>query len=166
MKNLEIKAKISNIARYRILCKKIGARYVWTQRQVDTYFRVPQGRLKLREAGNQGSELIYYRRQEKTNTRWSDYDIMPISDPVALKRLLTKAYGVKIIVDKKRSLYQYKNARIHLDQVKGLGSFLEIEVVVKKNTIQAQTLMKLLLLKLNLPQKSFVKKSYSDLLSK
>ncbi|MBI3290885.1 class IV adenylate cyclase [Candidatus Falkowbacteria bacterium] len=166
MKNFEVKARINDIARYETICKQIGAQHVSKMRQIDTYFHVPLGRLKLREADKKEGELIYYRRQEKTNKRWSSYYIAPITDPPTFKELLTKAYGVKIVVDKKRLLYQYKNARIHLDLVKNLGSFIEIEVVVKKSMVQARVLMKLLLLNLHLPEKNFIKESYSDLLNK
>ncbi|MBI4090843.1 MAG: class IV adenylate cyclase [Candidatus Komeilibacteria bacterium] len=166
MKNLEIKARIGDISQYKALCRQIGARRIWTKKQIDTYFKVPKGRLKLREEGSQKNELIYYQRREGTNKRWSDYDIAPVSRPAAVKRLLGKAYGIAIVVDKKRLLYQYKNARIHLDEVRHLGSFLEIEIVVKKDELQAKALMRTLLDALGLPQDAFIKESYSDLLHK
>jgi predicted adenylyl cyclase CyaB len=74
--------------------------------------------------------------------------------------------GIKVVVDKKRILYYYKNARIHVDTVKDLGNFMEIEVEVKKGDKQAETLMKELLEYLQIPKSDFIKNSYSDLLLK
>lgn len=166
MRNLEIKAEYKNHNQLKKIMKEISARFVQKMHQVDTYFSVSNGRLKLREFDSKKSELIFYQRGEKGAKRWSDYHFIEISDTKELKNLLNKLFPIKVIVDKQRFLYMYKNARIHIDTVKGLGSFMEIEVLVKKGDIQAKELMQELLEFLKIPQKSFIKNSYSDLLIK
>ena len=49
-----------------------------------------------------------------------------------------------MVVEKKRRLFLYKNSRIHLDEVRGLGTFIEFEVLVKHGKQQAQKLLELL----------------------
>lgn len=164
MKNLEIKAKYKNHAKLRKLLEKIGTRFIEKKRQIDTYFIVPHGRLKLREKNSGISDLIYYKRGEKTLKRWSNYYLYHSSSPKELKKILSRVFLVSIIVDKQRTIYRYKNARVHIDKVKKMGNFMEIEVEVKKGENQAKNLMEELLNHLRIPQRNFIRQSYSDLL--
>ncbi len=166
MKNLEIKARFDELNKLKKLMSSLGADLVETMHQIDTYFNVPKGRLKLRELGKNKAYLIYYERGEKSNERWSNYYTYDIPNPAEFKKFYGRALGIKVTVDKKRILYYYKNARIHVDTVKGLGNFVEIEVEVKKGDKQAQELMKELLEYVKIPKSDFIKKSYSDLLLK
>lgn len=101
--------------------------------QSDTYFKVPKGRLKLREVSGRMPELIFYERNESSASEMeSHYEILQIQDP-ALKDFLAKALGVRVVVEKERQLLMLENARIHLDKVKNLGTFLEFEVVSSEN---------------------------------
>jgi len=164
MKNLEIKAKVESLKIQEGLFKRLGAKLIRKGRQIDTYFIVPCGRLKLRKLNQKNSELVFYERKESSNQRWSDYFTFHISEPDRFNEFLKRALGIKVVVDKTRTLYRYKNAKIHLDKVTGLGEFIEIEVEVKKGQNQAKNLMAELLRYLKIPQKDFIKKSYSDLL--
>lgn len=105
--------------------------------QTDTYFAVSQDRLKLRETTSAGrapaAELIAYRRPDETGPRWSDYDRLPLSAEAGtrLKAMLTQTLGVAAVVAKRRLVAIRGRSRIHLDQVMGLGCFLEIETVAR-----------------------------------
>ncbi len=164
MKNLEIKARVKSLKVQEGLFRQLGARFVRKGRQIDTYFFVLRGRLKLRKLSSKNSKLVFYERKENSNQRWSDYFTFHISQPDRFNEFLKRALGVKVVVDKIRTLYRYENAKIHLDKVTNLGEFIEIEVEVKKDTAQAKNLMAKLLRYLKIPQKDFIKKSYSDLL--
>ncbi len=100
------------------------------QQQIDTYFNVPNGRLKLREIVGVKSELIWYDRSDQAVSRKSDYRLTPISHPTDLKISLAAALGVQVEVRKLRRVLLWHNVRIHLDQVEALGSFLEYEAVM------------------------------------
>ena len=164
MKNLEIKARVEGHTVLKAKLKGLGARFVENLHQADTYFTVPKGRLKLRDEGKKGAYLIYYERGEKSARRWSTYYTHPVADTKTFKQVFGVCLGMKFVVDKKRALYLYKNARIHLDTVKGLGHFVEIEVLVQKGEAQARKLMGELLAYLQIPPKNFIKQSYRDLL--
>ncbi len=128
-KNLEFKAKIKDFCPLEKTFEGRGAVFVEDLKQVDTYFCVSNGRLKFREISGKSSELIFYERDENSPSGMqSNYDILSLAD-ASLKSVLVRSLGIKVIVEKKRRLLKLKNARVHLDEVKYLGQFLEFEVV-------------------------------------
>jgi predicted adenylyl cyclase CyaB len=91
---------------------------------------VPRGRLKLREIEGAAAELIQYARPDEPAARASDYVIASIPDPAPLREALARALGVRAVVAKRRTLFLWRRTRIHLDDVEGLGAFLELETVI------------------------------------
>ena len=163
-KNLEMKIPIAAIHDWKGRMRLLGAEFVREAQQTDTYFTVARGRLKLREVSDSESELIYYDRDETEAERWSEYQIVPLRDSTGVKALLSRALGIKVVVEKRRQTYLYKNARIHLDLVTGLGEFLELEVKEVDGPQRAYQLLDFLLKKLSLENTEKVKVSYSDLI--
>lgn len=102
------------------------ARYVGLDHQKDTYFTVPSGRLKLRQ-GNIENSLIFYNRPDQEGPKQSDFSLSKIADGTATEQVLSKALGVKVVVDKYRKIFYIDNVKFHIDEVPGLGSFVEIE---------------------------------------
>jgi len=100
-------------------------------RQTDTYFATPRGRLKLRETAGFQAELIFYERDEHGTDRASDYEVAHSNEPDALRGLLAASLGVLATVRKRRTLLVLDGTRMHLDNVEGLGAFMEIEVPVQ-----------------------------------
>lgn len=129
-KNIELKARCPNLDEVRAKAKAFGASFTETLNQTDTFFFCRSGRLKLREINGTKAELIAYHRGDQVETRASEYTIVPVADPQVVKQALGKTLGIKQTVSKIRELWMWRNVRIHLDQVKGLGSFLEFEAVV------------------------------------
>lgn len=162
--NLELKARFSPLETGHECARRIGARFDGILVQRDTYFRVSRGRLKLRECAGQGSELIFYEREESGDERWSTYERVPVGDPEALANALGLADGILAVVEKERSLYTYRNARIHLDEVARLGSFLEFEVVGGEPASSAE-LMRLLRDVFGIREEMIFRGSYSDMIA-
>src|SRR5688500_828841 len=91
-RNLELKIRLSDPSRARAAMITYGATPQWTCRQADTHFHAPHGRLKLREFNDgQPATLIAYRRPDASGVRASDYRLVPLADPAALKLALTEA---------------------------------------------------------------------------
>jgi predicted adenylyl cyclase CyaB len=134
MKNIEIKARCPDLDAVRRRLAERGLMPVERMRQVDTYFAVPHGRLKLREVDGKPAELIQYNRPDAVAARPSDYVIAPVVEPNALKAALTRALGIRGVVEKQRELYLWGQTRVHLDDVADLGSFLELETVIAGQT--------------------------------
>ncbi len=162
--NLELKARIRSLKKAEATATGIGARFAGDLRQVDTYFRVRRGRLKLREVDSKKGELIYYRRAHKRGARLSRYVIYPVGRVREAKRLLCSFLQPTVVVRKNRRLYLCKNARIHLDSVRGLGHFVEFEVIVRKGRAQAAGLMEYLRTVFKIDAREIEGGSYGDLL--
>ncbi len=130
--NVEIKARCSDVERVRGALRSQNARFAGTDHQIDTYFRVREGRLKLRE-GNIENALVYYLRPDQGGPKTSDVLLHKVEPNSGLKDVLTRALGVLAVVDKQREIYYVENVKIHIDEVKGLGNFVEIEAAGDEN---------------------------------
>jgi adenylate cyclase, class 2 len=131
-RNIELKARYADLDRAEQIALGLGARPAGTLIQTDTYFHVPQGRLKLRETEPAHAELIWYDRPDQAEPRPSDYTIIPLADSEPLRTVLAGALGISARVHKRRRLLLWQNVRIHLDEVTGLGTFLEFEAVLSQ----------------------------------
>jgi len=130
MRNVEFKARDADPAATLAKALELGARDEGVLHQVDTYFCVQQGRLKLREQDPGGAWLIPYARVDEAAVRVSEYSLVEVGDPSSLKEALAQTAGVDLVVGKQRRLLLLDNVRIHLDRIEGLGDFVEIEAVV------------------------------------
>ncbi len=128
--NVELKARIDAGDRVRAVAVQLATARLADQHQIDTYFVCLHGRLKLREIDAQRAELIWYERPDQTAPKPCRYCLIPVDDPAAMKHALQAALGVHVVVEKHREIYLFHNVRIHLDQVTGLGQFLEFEAVL------------------------------------
>ena len=161
-KNLEIKVKLSSHKEVKTILKKNRIDLEGLLIQKDIYYKVDRGILKLR-IENDKQTLIFYDRNEKSKKRLSDYHLLEINKTNGneyLKRFL----DVLTIVKKKRELYLFNNTRIHLDFVKNLGYFLELETRVTNGLKDAEKRFNYLLDLLNLHDKKEIRASYKDLL--
>lgn len=166
MKNIEIKSPLGNRPEAEKKLTAIGARLEWTREQVDTFFRVPSGWLKLREVEDCPAELISYRRSVKdSGPRESEYNIFRLQAATELKLVLEKSLGTLGRVEKQRALWLWRNTRVHLDRVEHLGDFLELETVLSgidpaEGTAESEEVIGLL----ELDRKLFISVPYLELL--
>jgi homotetrameric cytidine deaminase len=130
-RNVELKAHDPDPQRTLERALAAGAEDRGVLRQRDTYFGVARGRLKLREEEPGGATRIAYERPDAAVERVSDYRIVPVPEPEPLRAALGAAAGVSAVVVKRRRLLLWETVRIHLDEVRGLGSFLELEAVAQ-----------------------------------
>jgi predicted adenylyl cyclase CyaB len=163
--NLELKAWDRDPARSRRVCEELGAADEGVLAQLDTYFEVPRGRLKLREQSPGGVELIAYERTDDRDSTASHYRIVAVPDPAELKAALTSTLGVRVEVRKERRLFLWEGVRIHLDEVEGLGSFIEFEGVATadKSTHAFAPLLADLRRRFGITDDDLLAVSYSDL---
>lgn len=166
MQNIELKARYPDLGKARKRVELLGARFDKRIHQIDTYFKVPTGRLKLREIQGNLAQLIYYLRPDCADFKLSEYEIYTLNDGVEkLKMILSECLGVYKVVEKIREVFWYKNIRIHLDQVKGLGNFLEFEGVLKSRSDETATHKELILLQkhFHIPDEALIEMSYADI---
>jgi adenylate cyclase class 2 len=164
--NVEIKAICNDLEKIRQILLERNAKFIGLDHQVDTYFRSSSGRLKLRE-GNIENNLIWYQRPDQAGPKTSHCVLYKTEKDSALKAILHDAMGVMVVVDKEREIYFIDNIKIHLDQVKGLGTFLEIEAQSEEGDKSEELLNRQcvqLMDEFGIRNKDLVNESYSDLL--
>lgn len=137
--NIEIKARTSEPERIRTLLRKRGADFIGQDAQCDTYFTVPNGRLKLRE-GEIENALIHYHRENTSGPKRSDVTLYHPDPNSALKKILSQALGVDVVVEKRREIYLIDNVKFHIDELDELGSFIEIEAIDDDGALDAERL--------------------------
>ena len=168
MRNIEIKARVRDVEDFAARLKALRPKNPRVLVQEDVFFPVRKGRLKLRTLGPKSGELIYYTRPDAPGPKTSNYEIVKTSEPAKLRAVLTEAFGVRGIVKKVRLVALVGQTRVHLDVVRGLGTFAELEVVLKPGqsasagTAVARGLMK----KLGIKSSDLVAGAYLDLLEK
>jgi len=168
MRNIELKARCADLAQAEAVCRRLGAAFQWTRRQTDIYFRVPDGRLKLRIEQPGGALLVAYHRPDEAAARASDYHLTPVDDPGATLADLEARHGILVRVAKTRTLYLLDHVRIHLDRVDGLGTFLEFEAVMgpDRDDDATHALLAHLRADFAIAPADLLAQSYSDLLNR
>lgn len=131
--NIEFKTRVPDFREIIRLLRKSGAKREGVSRQVDTYYRCPSGRLKLRVIDGDESVLIAYHRPSLRGSRTSTYSLLPLTQPQAsdLASMLSRTLGILTTVRKTRALWLYERTRVHLDLVVSLGRFVELETGVQ-----------------------------------
>lgn len=163
---IEIKANCPNPDQVHDYLKNKNAIYKGMDHQVDTYFQSKNGRLKLRQ-GNIETTLIYYDRPNQQGPKHSKVILHKPNESDSLREVLSAAMEVKVVVDKQRHIYFIDNVKFHVDVVKDLGNFVEIEAIdetgkIATSVLQDQCDHYMDLLKIE--QKDLIHHSYSDMI--
>jgi len=164
--NIEIKAHARDFTEIKSRAEKLSDTPVEIIPQDDIFFNVPQGRLKLRILAPDNAQLIYYTRPDQEGPKRSDYHIAYTSDPENLKRVLELSYGIRGVVKKTRYLYLVGQTRVHLDDVDGLGYFMELEVVMKdgQSDAEGQEIAESLMAGLGVERNDLLEGAYMDMI--
>lgn len=163
--NIEIKARCSDPERIAGILGEFNAEYRGEDHQVDTYFRVPEGKLKLRE-GNIEHSLIYYKRDALPGPKRSDVLLYKPGDEPGLREILRQVLGIKVVVDKVRRIYFIDNVKFHIDTVEKLGSFVEIEAIGEEgNEAELEQQCRKYLEILGIMDEDLLPGSYSELIN-
>jgi len=166
LKNFEFKAAVKDPGNLEKKLLELNPIYIGEDHQTDTYFKVPEGRLKLRE-GNIENSLIFYNRDNIAGARSSEIILYKYSGDRSLKDILLKTMEVLVIVDKTRKIYFIGNVKFHFDSVKNLGSFIEVEAIDEEGNTGIEKLKEQCAWYFNffgLEPSDYVSRSYSDLL--
>jgi adenylate cyclase class IV len=169
-RNIEVKARIASVEALlphaQALADAAGGGQATVIHQDDTFFKVPHGRLKLREFDDGTAELIHYQRADSKDLKASDYVRVPVADPAALRLALQRGCGVLGRVQKRRLLLMVGQTRVHLDRVHGLGDFMELEVVLRSDQTDTEgcAIAQALMARLGLADAERLAGAYLDML--
>ncbi len=166
MINIEIKAWYNKTSSTDQLLKKYGFVFDHSEIQLDTYFHVNYGRLKIRERDKGDPQLIQYFRDDQKEPKQSYYEIVHLKKVEQVKSTLEEEHGIMVVVEKKREIWTWQNIRIHFDRVEKLGNFIEFEIVIETDgDMEAgQQKAEWLMNKFRLSKADLVAQSYSDLI--
>ncbi|MCK4306311.1 MAG: class IV adenylate cyclase [Candidatus Eisenbacteria sp.] len=164
--NIEIKARIEDLEGLKERVCRLSDGPAQRIVQEDTFFHSKRGRLKLRILAPDRGELIYYERDDGHGPQRSTYIISPTAEPDSLRAILSASHGIRGVVRKTRLLYMAGNTRIHLDEVDGLGAFLELEVVLGsgQSSEEGEALASELMRNLEIEPSALIDVAYIDLL--
>jgi predicted adenylyl cyclase CyaB len=164
--NIEIKARVHDFAALQSRAETLSNTPVQVIPQEDTFFQTPRGRLKLRQLAPDQAQLVYYERPDQEGPKRSTYHIFETGDPQKLKGILSLALGVRGVVRKRRFLYLVGQTRLHLDDVEGLGQFMELEVVLRPGQTDAegQAIARDLMTRLGVREEDLLSAAYMDLI--
>lgn len=175
-KNTEIKVKPSNFNEIRELANGLRTSYSLLE-QKDVYYRciTGRGRCKLRSIEEEDNhddeirkraELIYYERPDLEIEKLSTFDKYDVPDPSKLQNILKKISTEIGVVEKRREVFFIGNIRIHFDDVKDLGKFVEIEIPLTNDITEdkGNEIMEDLIKKLAINKDELIKCSYINLL--
>jgi adenylate cyclase class IV len=165
-RNVEIKARATDPRALHERAERLSGGPPTLLRQEDTFFRCPGGRLKLRVLSDNRAELIHYDRPDARGPSACRYTVCPIERPVLLREALAGSLGVRGSVRKVRRLYLVGNTRIHVDEVEGLGAFVELEVVLtsEQTVVEGERTARELMGELGIDPGDLVESAYIDLL--
>jgi len=165
-RNVEIKARIRDLTQLRARAQSIADSGPIEIQQDDTFFECHNGRLKLRIFSESQGELIFYKRDNSPDPKESQYVITPTSTPYKLRETLVLALGDCGRVRKQRTLFLAGETRIHIDEVEGLGQFMELEVVLSDGETAAQGIETAhrIMQQLGVSDQDLVDRAYVDLL--
>ncbi len=166
--NVEIKASLLPKQALRIRAEALSRSSLAPEvfHQTDTFYEVPFGRLKLREFEDGRAELIAYERPDCTGPAHSSFVRFPCTDPQSLHEVLSRSVGVRGVVEKRREVIHVGQTRLHLDDVAGLGSFLELEVVLREDQSpgEGEAIARELMGAFGIESESLIDVAYIDLL--
>lgn len=166
IRNMEFKARVASIDTEEKKLLALNPEFRGTDHQTDTYFKVPHGRLKLRE-GNIEHALIQYHREEKAGAKESSVILFKHFPDPALKQILTLQCGILKVVRKERKIYFLEHVKFHFDRVEGLGEFMEVEVIDESGLITQEALKSQCdhwIQFFGIEAGQFIQASYSDML--
>ncbi len=164
--NIEIKARVLDPDDFRRSAAMLSDTPTQVIPQDDIFYKIARGRLKLRILAQDAAQLVYYTRRDDAGPKRSDYQILEVRDVEGMRSLLENALGVRGVVRKTRHLFKVGQTRIHLDDVAGLGTFAELEVVLREgqSDTEGQRIAESLMRKLGIAAEDLIEGAYIDLI--
>ncbi|MCR4280476.1 MAG: class IV adenylate cyclase [Candidatus Komeilibacteria bacterium] len=167
---IEIKFRVRNKPRFLRRLKKLGITLREKKHLLDLYYSPPgkkfigrNPRLRIRKNMTTGTASFEYHQPvglyggEETEVTISDGDMMDLI-------LRQFKFREEARVDKVRTVYEHREMNVDLDEVKGLGTFVEIEIMNAKNKTRAVKEIKKAALELGLSLNDIENNRYLEMM--
>lgn len=138
-KDFTIKAQVADFFGIESALQRLSPTFAGVDHQKDTYFKVPKGKLKLRQGTIENLITKYERMDvegvEKTTVY--QYDLNPTDEQISK---LFREHEIIGIIEKERKIYFLGNIKIHLDKTLDDKIFIEIEAIDSDDSRSAEEL--------------------------
>jgi len=165
-RNIEVKARVDDVGLLKGRIAVLSDQPPVQITQDDVFFACPDGRIKLRFLSEGQGELISYKRANQAGPKESVYFVYRTDAPGQLLAVMSLVYPQIGRVRKQRTIFMIGRTRVFVDQVEGLGDFMELEVVMRDDEPSQRGVeeAELLIDKLGLAQSQRIEVAYVDLL--
>ncbi len=167
MIEVEVKARAPEDMAERIAA--LGARLLVVENHQDLYFNSPQRDFRLSDEAlririkEEGARLTYKGPKLDQTTKSRLERTVKIDDPKQMEQILSAlGFVLSAQVRKKRTKYSYDGVVLALDEVEGLGSFVEVEAEGKGDYEEQKRKVLSIMSKLGLHES--IRSSYLELL--
>lgn len=166
---IEAKIKVAALEPFVVKLKELDAEFVYTARQVDTYFMDAKKLLHKKDCGlrirrqtinGKDSALLTFkgaREQTKYKSR-PEYETAVSNPEMAEKIVESLGYDKRLTFEKKRSVWSVDACQVCLDELPRLGCFVEVEG-------PHEDAISTVLAKLSLQDKPHISDSYASMMS-
>ncbi len=120
----ELKIRIWDYKKVEENLIKLGAGFSGEIDVVDTYFKQPAGEVLKITKDDRGNFLV---NLQSKNGKFEIIKYEPIDDAQKIKNDLTKKFGVKCVLKKKRRFFDFENHKININLIEDVGEFLIVE---------------------------------------
>lgn len=119
----ELKLRIPYPAAEEDLVQR-GATFLKETHVTDTYFHQPPGHVFKIAEDEDGVFLV---RLRAVDGKFTIVQYAPLTEPGLVRRDLTKQFGVKCVLRKRRRFFDFKGLAVNFNLIEGLGEFLVVE---------------------------------------
>ncbi|GAB3195230.1 putative adenylyl cyclase CyaB [Pontibacter aydingkolensis] len=137
--DITIKARCENHAEAESILSGLNAAYQGEDVQTDTYYETDYGKLKHRQ-GNIENVLIHYNRTPLEGAKRTEVLLYLKNPGAATVAAVCEGKSIIARLKKIRKIYFIDNVKFHLDQIKGLGDFIEIEAIDLEGSVGIEVL--------------------------
>ncbi|MFP4656821.1 MAG: class IV adenylate cyclase [Candidatus Woesearchaeota archaeon] len=167
---IELRSKVEHDVEAKIC--DLGAKKIKETQQSDEYFKFAldsERRLviRIRKKGDGGAYLTFKGSSEhKDDIAWQEWESEIEDEEVLRKLLLSNGLETVVLIDKKRKTYTYEDFEINIDEIKGLGVFIEVELVSEKVEEAKKRIQNLMFHELKIPEENVITEGYVPLMIK
>ncbi len=151
---------------------RMGAEKVKDSHQSDEYFKFSldsERRLVIRIRRKEGgSTYLTFKgsSEDEDDIAWQEWEQEIEDDEVLKKLLLSNGLELVVAIDKKRGTYKYEDFEINVDDIKGLGTFIEVELLSDNVDEGKKKIQDLLFNQLEIPRENVINEGYVPLMLK
>jgi len=169
MVEVEIRFKAENLS--EDLLRSIGAKLISESKEVDKYFKFSKDKersfiLRIREKNNEFLLTLKGSSKLKTDCAWPEWETKINNHKELENFLINNNFEELVMINKLRKKFKYQNFEINLDNIEGLGKFVEVELIGEDSEKLRRDIITFVKNKLGIKEDNIIEKGYVKLMLK